>query len=531
LSKRGFQCRIQPNIEELLHTNRAPTDAQIRDINDLIQVQEIRRCHLEFERERLLRALGQIAQTLDKVSNMISDLQATLSPIKRMPEEILALIFEHCLPVRSPDTPFSHTQNFAPVLPGLVCSSWRQIAHAYPRLWCNVDLTINNIHGSTEIFTRTLPRLTNWVCHSGSLPLSLTLWSACDNIDYVCNAIALHAPRWRAMYISVNRSQVVRHSLSRMFAKSFTGLLALHMSHIHPSGFMRGPGEPISFDFQNLPLRNLSLCLQGLLVQSILVPCANMTTLSLDLEPPDSSTSSLGELLDVVRRCHSLEECTLFLRGGRELAPLPHVCLRQLQSLDIRILRAFGPGNQLANMLDVFNFPSLLSLKIAYSTTQRAPMAFPEQLNTFLRRHTSSLRRFVFDSSSPTLSANNFLKIIEGISSIKELDVGLHHSHTVVTLVEELTPVFCEGSCCCILPHLEAFTLRWDERMSFSCIAEMVEMRHAVAGSLYGIAQLKCITIGLAEAFSWLRILNWEERIHLANLRERVAVMLLDPRG
>jgi hypothetical protein len=183
-------------------------------------------------------------------------------------------------------------------------------------------------------------------------------------------------------------------------------------------------------------------------------------------------------------------------------------------------------------MLDVFNFPSLSSLKIAYSAPQRAPMAFPEQLNTFLRRHTSSLRCFVFDSSSPTLSNNNFLRIIEGISSIKELDIGLHHPHSVVTLIEELTPMLCEGSFYCLLPHLEAFTLRWDERMSFSCIAEMVEMRHAVAGSLHGIAQLKCITIrhaGGAEAFSGPQILNWEERIHLTNLRERVTVRLLDP--
>ncbi|KAJ8590645.1 hypothetical protein M405DRAFT_766035, partial [Rhizopogon salebrosus TDB-379] len=171
----SFDIPLASGIRELLHTNRIPTDAQIRDINDLIQVQQTQRSYLELERERLLRTLGQITQTLGKVSNMISDLRAILSPIKRMPEEILALIFEHCLPVRSPDTPFSHTRNFAPVLPGLVCSSWHQIAHAYPRLWCNVDLTINNIHGSTEIFTRTLPRLANWVCRSGSLPLSLTL--------------------------------------------------------------------------------------------------------------------------------------------------------------------------------------------------------------------------------------------------------------------------------------------------------------------------------------------------------------------
>ncbi|KAJ8590653.1 hypothetical protein M405DRAFT_766038, partial [Rhizopogon salebrosus TDB-379] len=107
---------------------------------------------------------------------MISDLKAALSPIKRMPDEIIALIFEHCLPKRSPYNPgfapFYCTRDATPPRLGLVCSSWRRIAHAHPRLWCNVDLSI---YQSEEIFTNTLPRLLNWIHRSGSLPLTLTL--------------------------------------------------------------------------------------------------------------------------------------------------------------------------------------------------------------------------------------------------------------------------------------------------------------------------------------------------------------------
>jgi hypothetical protein len=181
---------------QLLHTNRVPTDVQKRDIINLIQVQEALRSDVELEREQLFRALERTSQTFVKVFDMISDLQATLSPIKRMPDEILVLIFELSLPVRSPNEPFTvfcPTQNFAQIRPGLVCSSWCRIAHASPLLWCNVDL---NLYESTEIFTKTLPRLLSGICRSGSLPLTLTLWfdigSGSDGIDDVLNTIALH---------------------------------------------------------------------------------------------------------------------------------------------------------------------------------------------------------------------------------------------------------------------------------------------------------------------------------------------------
>jgi hypothetical protein len=57
-----------------------------------------------------------------------------------------------------------------------------------------------------------------------------------------------------------------------------------------------------------------------------------------------------------------------------------------------------------------------------------------------------------------------------------------------VPLVEALTTVLQGQSFSHIPPHLDALTL------NMTCIAEMVEMRRALAGSLRGIAQLKHIT-------------------------------------
>ncbi|KAJ8583493.1 hypothetical protein M405DRAFT_866981 [Rhizopogon salebrosus TDB-379] len=281
--------------------------------------------------------------------------------------------------------------------------------------------------------------------------------------------------------------------LSRMFAQPFIGLSTLEISQLTVFGFRRDPGEPITFDFRKSPLRDLSLSLQGLSAKGIFLPCDHMARFYLDLDPPDDSTSSLSELLNALHRCHSLKECILFLHAGRELTPLPQVRLEHLQCLGIQIQQTSGDSNQLDNLLNVIRFPSLSSLDIAYCTSSASPIAFPEQLNPFLRRHASNLRRFIFSASSPAFNAHDFLRIIEVISSITKLDVDLHYTHSIVPLAEALTPVLHDGCFSCLLPRLEALDLTWEKRTTLPYIAKMAEMRCGLAG-LDGIAQLKCIT-------------------------------------
>jgi hypothetical protein len=230
-----------------------------------------------------------------------------------------------------------------------------------------------------------------------------------------------------------------------------------------------------------------------------------MTHLFLDLEPPDGGTSPLGKLLGILDQCVSLEECTLCLREDPDLAPLPHVRLQHLQSLHIQIIFPSETSNRLDEFLDVTDFPSLSSLDVTYRMPSGEPMTFPERLNPFLRRH-SSLRRFVFATPSWYPGVHDFLKILEGISSMTELHVHLHRAYSIAPLVEALTPVLHEGSFSCLLPHLEILTLRWNKLKSLSCIIEMVEMRYAPAASLHGIAQLKCITFR-AESGFWHEML------------------------
>ncbi|KAJ8590650.1 hypothetical protein M405DRAFT_815739 [Rhizopogon salebrosus TDB-379] len=95
-------------------------------------------------------------------------------------------------------------------------------------------------------------------------------------------------------------------------------------------------------------------------------------------------------------------------------------------------------------------------------------------------------------------------------------------------LVEALTPVLDEGSFSCLLPQLEVFTFTWDNQITLSYIAEMAEMRWALAGPLHGIAQPKCITCkqtGVVEP--QLNISGWwEDTKRVGKLRERGVIIL-----
>ncbi|KIK60968.1 hypothetical protein GYMLUDRAFT_139428, partial [Collybiopsis luxurians FD-317 M1] len=68
-----------------------------------------------------------------KIEKFIDAHRALMSPIRRMPVEILAEIFVHCLPT---DPVYAVRDVYqAPLLLITICREWRQVALDNPRLW------------------------------------------------------------------------------------------------------------------------------------------------------------------------------------------------------------------------------------------------------------------------------------------------------------------------------------------------------------------------------------------------------------
>ncbi|KAE9400643.1 hypothetical protein BT96DRAFT_818902, partial [Gymnopus androsaceus JB14] len=81
---------------------------------------------------QLKQELQALATRRSTIRSFIRSHNALLSPMRRLPAEVLSEIFFHCLPTdRNPVRSIKE----APLLFTRVCSRWRSIALESPRLW------------------------------------------------------------------------------------------------------------------------------------------------------------------------------------------------------------------------------------------------------------------------------------------------------------------------------------------------------------------------------------------------------------
>ncbi|KAJ7502688.1 hypothetical protein B0H11DRAFT_1672491, partial [Mycena galericulata] len=73
----------------------------------------------------------------DRVKHHIDPYRALVSHSRRLPQEIVEKIFLACLRTHR-NAAMSPTE--APLLLGHICSAWRSIAFALPRLWSSLHI-------------------------------------------------------------------------------------------------------------------------------------------------------------------------------------------------------------------------------------------------------------------------------------------------------------------------------------------------------------------------------------------------------
>ncbi|KAJ7095162.1 hypothetical protein B0H15DRAFT_94819 [Mycena belliarum] len=162
---REFASPIRP----FLHTNFVPTDTQHNEIRVFLDesLKNVREMDAEISR------LGaQMAHLIEQRENMCNDIdahQAMITPVRRLPRDILQEIFVACLPTdrNSVITPLD-----APMLLGQICSPWRTIALTTPCLWSTLHVVIP---GTAEKIARVSETIKVWLSRSGALPLSITV--------------------------------------------------------------------------------------------------------------------------------------------------------------------------------------------------------------------------------------------------------------------------------------------------------------------------------------------------------------------
>ncbi|KAF8206198.1 hypothetical protein K438DRAFT_1963283 [Mycena galopus ATCC 62051] len=219
--------------QKLLESNSAPSDTEVKAIREIIQTKEQEMEQLEGEvtaarvtLKAMIERRAEVADQSDLSSNTLDKFdadidgarsvlngllterdqthealeahRALLSPIRRLPPEVLGEIFVQCIP-RAEFIQAAVKRH--PLLLTQISSNWRSVALATPALWTSIKVKLST--------TSCLPKLDlikTWIARSGSCPLSFYIEESIQKDYYdegmltsaaVLELYAPHYHRWR----------------------------------------------------------------------------------------------------------------------------------------------------------------------------------------------------------------------------------------------------------------------------------------------------------------------------------------------
>ncbi|KAF7293344.1 Kinase-like protein [Mycena kentingensis (nom. inval.)] len=167
---------------ELLYTNAAPLDAQLLQIRAAVSSAQATRAIVAQHVSTLEAALAMAYARLDDIDTFIVTHQSLLSPIRRVPDDVLAEIFRL---VVTPTVP----KHVAPLCKlSSVCQSWRRVGQAMRLLWANIVVPHQDWQRGDSA-ARECGRIGMQLANSGSVLLTL-------DVDLRSVAIAAPAGLW-----------------------------------------------------------------------------------------------------------------------------------------------------------------------------------------------------------------------------------------------------------------------------------------------------------------------------------------------
>ncbi|KAJ7206765.1 hypothetical protein GGX14DRAFT_698330 [Mycena pura] len=180
----------------LLRSNDAPLDPEVFVIRRIVSDGEDRMRALDAHILHLQATLAQLSQRRDETVEHLRVHRAILSPIRRVPMELVCTIFE-----------MASAQNrvkFGTPLwqLGFICRSWRQYALSYPLLWSSV--TVSCYPCSESKLQWLLSKLRTQLSRATNASLDI-YWSCSDDPDSrLLDLILPHSNRWRNVSFHVS---------------------------------------------------------------------------------------------------------------------------------------------------------------------------------------------------------------------------------------------------------------------------------------------------------------------------------------
>ncbi|KAJ6595143.1 hypothetical protein DFH09DRAFT_906412, partial [Mycena vulgaris] len=135
------------------------------------------------------------------ILDVVQGHKAILSPVRRVPPELLCEIFV----LLSPHTRRIGAEQIKqpPWYLGQICRLWRDAALSYPFLWTGIEMCFPDGLWSQpgEIYPPSM--IETQLLHSAQAPLDITFDFDFDPEADLLHSLCLHSDRWRTLYLSV----------------------------------------------------------------------------------------------------------------------------------------------------------------------------------------------------------------------------------------------------------------------------------------------------------------------------------------
>ncbi|KAF7357520.1 hypothetical protein MSAN_01348300 [Mycena sanguinolenta] len=290
--------------------------------------------------------ISTLVELRDRERACVHALRYIVSPIRTLPIELLVEIFRLAI---GDETHVEDTYRITQV-----CSDWRKVAHATPRLWTRpirVELGDRTVYYRREGLYA--DGLEAWLARSVPIPVSVLVNLDRATIDpRILEVLLSIAPRVQSLYCANFFPLPIISRLAGCRLDSLEELrVGMAGSLPTPPAFTMAPR-----------LRKFSMTLHSNETQ-VLVPWAQLTDIDLDSESPDI-------ILDILAQCTALTRVSICTSGWPSSTPpqltQAPLALNQLHTLSLDV----GYPQHVTHFLDLLSGPALRTFHLNFSEMQ-----------------------------------------------------------------------------------------------------------------------------------------------------------------
>ncbi|KAJ6526957.1 hypothetical protein DFH09DRAFT_1187206 [Mycena vulgaris] len=464
-----------------LGTNYCPKDDEVAEIKTFLIEPSLRLKRLEDEIADMHTAIDKLKAERDGLSAYVEAHMALISPVRRLPLDLIQEIFVACIPTHRNCVMSAHEP---PVLLGRICSFWRAISLSTPRLWARLHIVepmrpYNMLPTRfEEKFTQRLETTKMWLSRSGQCPLSISLEGAGQAMGHTpphdrnlfLEMLITFASRWQ--HIDFTILPPIPDSLSKLTENDVPMLrdIAIYERPDRETPITQWSTFQI---FRGPNVTTLAISGGYLRPTTLLARWSQLTVLSIvEMSWISETTLTSGAAIEILSWCPALRVCNFTLNDypGSEIVGVTRVI--QCPSMTTLDLDCGFPASTIPWFFSRLSLPGLQHFKLrGYCDVESHGMP---SFSSFLA---ASPRLERLDIATNTFSKESLIDLLRGLPhTLQQLQI----SPSGIDLVDDdllsiLTPSSEDTAPCC--PTLRVLVMEQCRMLSDAALMRFINFR------------------------------------------------------